>query len=189
MGPHDHNWPSSCDTLILLVQFLLSWHFLTSCSIANVVLLEGKCHLQQKIDPIIFEKARKKNSIFFLLLELGQMKSGKWTRTGGRRKHILIFHVVMFVYRSGEHSAETLHIIIYKCNEAMTKLQRLVQWSSDEKEALHKYIRVQWSNDQVAVAIHNIIYECNEATMVLLRLYIILSTSAMKQRPCCSGFT
>ena len=40
---------------------------------------------------------------------------------------VAMFHVVMFVYRSGEHSAETLHIIIYKSNEAMTKLQRLVQ--------------------------------------------------------------
>merc|ERR1712208_134204 len=106
--------------------FLINFFFLgtrsfLSCTISYFRSLEGKCHLQPKIVPIIFEKARKKNSIFFLLLELGQMKSGKWTRTGGRRKHILIFHVVMFVYRSGEHSAETLHIIIYKCNEAMMK--------------------------------------------------------------------
>ena len=161
--------------------------FLEHDSIANSCLTKGKCHLQLKLFNY-FWKNQEKEFNLELLLDLGHMRSGKRTRGERRRKHNCIV-LCSGVCRSGEHSAETLHIIIYKCNEAMTKLQRLVQWSSDEKEALHKYIRVQWSNDQVAVAIHNIIYECNKATMVLLRLYIILPMSAMKQRPCCSGFT
>ena len=96
MEPHDQFWPSSCDTLILLDQFLLSWHSFLSCTISYFVSLEGKCHLQPKI---IFEKARKKNSIFFLLLELKQMKSCKWTGTE-RRYHtttiLLVWHLLSF---------------------------------------------------------------------------------------------
>ena len=64
MEPHDQFWPSSCDTLILLDQFLLSWHSFLSCSISYVVSREGKCHLQPKIVHIIFKKSKEKNSIF-----------------------------------------------------------------------------------------------------------------------------
>ena len=37
----------------------------------------------------------------------------------------MLFYVVVFLHKSGEHSAETLHIIIDLCNEAMRMLQRL----------------------------------------------------------------
>ena len=79
-----------------------------------------------KILQLFFEKSKKKNLTFELLLDLGHMRSGKRTRGERRRKHNCIV-LCSGVCRSGEHSAETLHIIIYKCNEAMTKLQRLVQ--------------------------------------------------------------
>ena len=84
--------------------FLINFFFLgtrsfLSCTISYFRSLEGKCHLQPKIVPIIFEKARKKNSIFFLLLELRQMKSCKWTGTE-RRYHtttiLLVWHLLSF---------------------------------------------------------------------------------------------
>ena len=67
MEPHDQFWPSSCDTLILLDQFLLSWHSFLSCSISYVVSREGKCHLQPKIVHIIFKKARKRIQFSFVV--------------------------------------------------------------------------------------------------------------------------
>ena len=57
---------------------------------------------------------------------MGQIKSSKWTGRERRRKNtVVLFYVVAFLYKIGEHSAEALHIYIYKCNEAMTKLQWL----------------------------------------------------------------
>ena len=140
MGPYGQHWPSSYDTWILLVVLLFSFlTFLEHDSIANSNLTKGKCNLQLKLFNC-FWKSKKKNLTFELLLDLGHMRSGKRTRGERRRKHNCIV-LCSGVCRSGEHSAETLHIIIYKCNEAMMKLQRLVQWSSDEKEALHKYMK------------------------------------------------
>ena len=163
MEPHDHNWPSSCDTWILLVQFLLSWHFSILCSKAyEIILVEGKCHLQPKLFTLVFEKKWEKEFNLEFDVGIGQIKSGKWTGGRGAENSVVLFYVVALLFRSGEHSAETLHIYIYKCNEAMTKLQRLYliylmsamkQWSRER--VAYKYLGVQWSNNSVAETLHN----------------------------------
>ena len=73
-----------------------------------------------------------------------------------------------------------------QCPKFIVTLQDNKEHTSNEANIIGTIM--QWSNIGVAEALHYIIYECNEATTVLLRLYMILFTSAMKQRHFCRGF-
>ena len=85
----------------------LSWHFLISCQEilddVDFVTREGKCHCTAQKCYDIFEKSSgKKNLILNLLLDLGQIKSGKWTRGDRRKNTIVLFCVVVLVYKVGD---------------------------------------------------------------------------------------
>ena len=67
MEPHDQFWPSSCDTLILLDQFLLSWHSFLSCTISYFRSLEGKCHLQLKFFNYFWKKQEKEFNLWVIV--------------------------------------------------------------------------------------------------------------------------
>ena len=56
--------------------------------------------------------AEKKNLILNLLLDLGQIKSGKWTRGDRRKNTIVLFYVVVLVYIVGDIQ-QRLNIMIY----------------------------------------------------------------------------
>ena len=47
---------------------------------------EGKCHLQPKIVPIIFEKARKKEFNFLFVVRIGANEVRQMDENGGAQK-------------------------------------------------------------------------------------------------------
>ena len=97
----------------------------------------------------LFLKKEEKNLNLEFIFGIGANEVRQMDREGEAQKNtVVLFHVLLFLHKSGEHSAETLNINIY--------------------------LLMQWSDDKVAEVLYNIIYECNEAKRELQRLYIIL---------------
>ena len=71
-------------------SFLMNFFFLGTSWLeisSKGCIKRGKCHFTAKIVHIIFKNARKNDLTLELLLELGQIKTGKWTEGERRRKH------------------------------------------------------------------------------------------------------
>ena len=77
----------------------------------------------------------------FYFWTLGQMRSGKWTGREAQKTQLYCLNVVIYVHKSGEHSAETHY------NGAMK------QWRIC-RGFTYLYLWVQWSKDSVAEALH-----------------------------------
>ena len=111
---------------------------------------------------VFLKKERKRIYFYNHCLTWGKFSQANGQEGRGAENTIVLWNVVVFLHENGEHSAETYY-------------NSIVQWSNDKIEETSAM--KQWRKK----ALHINIYECNEATMVLLRLYIILSTIAMKQ--------
>ena len=78
------------------------------------IVLAGKCHLQPELFTLVFEKSDKKNLNLEFIVGNGANEVRQMDREGEAQKNtVVLFHVLLFLHKSGEHSAETLNINIY----------------------------------------------------------------------------
>ena len=78
---------------------------------ANVVSLSAI--YSQKLFTLFLKKIEKYLNLGFIV-RIGANEVRQMDRRGeAQKKATVLFYVVVFVHKSGEHSAETLHINIY----------------------------------------------------------------------------
>ena len=93
----------------------------------------------------IFEKERKRIYVFNHCLTWGKFSQANGQEGRGAENTIVLFYVVMLLHKSGEHSAETLHILWF------TSAMKQWRWC---RGFTYYELRMQWSNEGVAEALH-----------------------------------
>ena len=76
--------------------------------------------------------------ILNLLLDLGQIKSGKWTRGDRRKNTIVLFCVVVLVYKVGDIQ-QRLYIMIY--DKEMIALKHCKKMNANISDEHERYER------------------------------------------------